>query len=205
MEKKIALLILTPMLLFWHWFEPVPRKNNAGINAYKKGEYNRALEKFLSAKGMNPDSNLLKNNTALTLYNLKKYEKALNEFSKVDPKKLGMKSSDFYYNLGDSYFRLKKFKKALDSFKKSLLLNPTDINAKKNFEITLKKLNEQKKKKDKNKKNKNKKNDSDKKNSKEKIKKEKYKGILKYLNRKEKEQMKKKKRKVQNKKNEKDW
>lgn len=198
MEKKILILLLVPLFLFWHWFEPVSKKNLEGIRAYDQKKYSEALEKFLSAKGIKPDSVELKNNTASALYNLKKYDLALKEFSTIDPKKAGIRTDGFFYNLGNSFFRLNKYKEALENYKKSLLLNPDDISTKKNFEITLKKIKEQKKKnKNQDKDNQDKKKNEDKEN--------KHKNILKYLNQKEKEQMKKKKRKTDNIKNEKDW
>ena len=146
MEKKLSIIALMPFLLFWHWFEPVAKKNDRGIKAYEKKEFNKALDYFLSAKGINPGSDSLKNNTALALYNLKKYEQALKEFSKINVKKSGLNSAGTYYNLGNSFFRMNKLKKALESYKKSLLLNPNDLNAKKNYELTKKKLKERKNK-----------------------------------------------------------
>ncbi|MEN8153852.1 MAG: tetratricopeptide repeat protein [Acidobacteriota bacterium] len=200
MEKKILILLMVPLFVFWHWFEPVSKKNIEGIHAYDQKKYSEALERFLSAKGIKPDSAELKNNTASALYNLKKFDLALKEFSAIEPEKSGIRAQDFFYNLGNSYFRMNKFKEALDNYKKSLILNPDDLNAKKNFEITLKKIKEQDKKK------KNKDQDKDNREKKKnKNKEKKHKNILKYLNQKEKEQMKKKKRKIESIKNEKDW
>ena len=197
MEKRLIILILAPLLLNWHWFEPVSKKNNEGIKAYEEKLYNEALEKFLSAKGIKPGSPEIMNNTASALYNLKKYQESLEEFSKIDIKKSGMNGSGFYYNTGNAFFRLNKFSEALKNYKKSLLLDPEDINAKKNFELTLKKIEDQKKKN---------KDNKDKKDTKNKEKKDKkHENILNYLNQKEKEQMKKIKRKTVRSKKTKDW
>ena len=195
MEKKLILIICTFLFINWHWFEPVSRKNKEGIKAYSEQHYNKALENFLSAKGIKPESPELKNNTASALFNLKKYQEAFEEFSKIDPEKSVISGSDFYYNTGNTLFRLNKLKEALDSYKKSLILDPENIDTKKNFEITLKKIKEQ---------NKNKK-DQDKNEKKNKKKDEKYKNIMKYLNQKEKDQMKKIKKKSGNSKKTKDW
>ncbi len=196
MEKKLTILLCAMIFLNWHWFEPVSKKNSEGIKAYEEKLYNKALEKFLSAKGIKPSSPELKSNTASALFNLNKYQEALEEFSKIDPEKRGISGSDFFYNLGNTYFRLNKFKEALENYKKSIILDPEDINAKKNFELTLKKIKEQDKNKD----------DKDKDEQKQnKNKNEKYKNIMNYLNQKEKEQMKKIKRKTGNSKKVKDW
>lgn len=196
MEKKLIILLGALFFLNWHWFEPVSRKNNEGIQAYEEKLYNKALEKFLSAKGLRPASPELRNNTASALYNLNKYQEALEEFSKIDPEKSGIAGSDFFYNLGNTYFRLNKFKEALENYKKSLILNPEEEDTKKNFELTLKKLKEQDKNKD----------DKDKKDKKQNDRKnEKYKNIMNYLNQKEKEQMKKIKRETGKSNKVKDW
>jgi tetratricopeptide (TPR) repeat protein len=106
MAKKLIPLLLFPLFLGWHWFEPVARKNQKGIEAYRQGKYASALEQFLSAKGLKSGDPQLVNNTAATLYQLKKYQEALDEFSHVDPARLGESAADFHYNLGNAYFRL---------------------------------------------------------------------------------------------------
>ncbi|MEN8221911.1 MAG: tetratricopeptide repeat protein [Acidobacteriota bacterium] len=195
MEKKLIVILFALLFINWHWFEPVSRKNKDGIKAYSEKQYNKALESFLSAKGIKPGSVELMNNTASALFNLKKYQEAFEEFSKIDPEKTGISGSDFYYNTGNTQFRLNKLKEALESYKKSLIHDPDNIDTKKNFEITLKKIKEQ----DKNKK------DEDKKDQKDKKKDEKYKNIMKYLNQKEKDQMKKIRRKSGKSKKTRDW
>ena len=89
MAKRLIPLLLFPLLLGWHWFEPAARRNRKGIEAYRQGNYSAALEQFLSAKGLKPDAQPLKSNTAAALYQLKKYQEAADEFSRVDPARLG--------------------------------------------------------------------------------------------------------------------
>lgn len=144
MGKKVILLIMIPLcLLNWHWFQPAPRKNLKGIEAYRNKKYQEALNQFLSAKGIDPTSQKLKNNTASALYQLKKYEEALREFSTITPRKMAIPQSSFSYNLGNTYYRMGKYQEALDQYKKSIIHAPNDLDAKKNYELTLKKLNEQ--------------------------------------------------------------
>lgn len=144
MGKKIITVIVLPLcLLHWHWFQPAPRKNRKGIEAYQKKQYEEALNQFLSAKGIDPDSQKLKSNTASALYQLKKYEEALREFSTIDPQKMAIPQSSFSYNLGNTYYRMGKYQEALDQYKKSIIHAPNDLDAKKNYELTLKKLNDQ--------------------------------------------------------------
>jgi Ca-activated chloride channel family protein len=195
MAKKAILILLIPLLLGWHWFEPAARKNQKGIQAFQQGKYTEALRDFLSAKGVKPDSPELKNNTAAALYELKKYKEAVNEFSRLDPSRLHMAKADFYYNLGNSYYRLDQFPQALENYKKSLLQNPEDNDSKINFELTLKKIQEQKQKQNQNndqkqqtRDQKNQQNEQEKQNQKQK-----YNAMMQFLNQNEKQQMEKKK------------
>jgi len=197
MAKKLIPLLLVPWLLGWHWFEPAARRNQKGIEAYRQGKFAAALEQFLSARGLKPASQQLLNNTAAALYGLKKYQEAADEFSRVDPAKLGTAAADLHYNLGNAYFRLKQFPKALESYKSCLLKNPDDVQAKKNFELTLKKIREKQQKQEQNQPQDN--------QAEAERQKQKYSAMMQFLNQNEKKQMEKKKRKVSAAQNEKDW
>ena len=208
MEKKIILLLLAPMLVFWHWFEPAARKNQRGINAYLDKKYDTALQECLSAKGLNPDLPELKNNTASTLYQLKKYKEALEEFSNINPDKSGIPKSDFSYNLGNTYYKTGQYDKALESYKNSLLIDPDDLDTKKNYELTLKKLNKKKNQQNQQSDEQNKKDQQNQEQEQqvEKKKKEKrHQNLMQYLDQNEKKQMEKKKRRIAVVKKEKDW
>ena len=197
----LILLLLAPLsgtLWGWHWFEPAARKNQKGIEAYRQGKFAAALEQFLSAKGLKAEAPQLKNNTAATLYQLKKYQEAVDEFSRIDPAKLGADRADFHYDLGNAYYRLEQFPKALESYKRCLLLHPDDLDAKKNFELTLKKIQEQQQEKQNQDPQQDQQADAERQ-------KQKYSAVMQFLNQNEKQQMEKKKRKITPAKNEKDW
>ncbi len=226
MEKKIVLpvLILCQLLLGWHWFEPAARKNLQGIEAYKNRQFETALNDFLSAKGIKPDLPELKNNTASALYQMEKYKEALEEFSGIESEKANIPASQLFYNIGNSFFKMEQYDKALDSYKKSLLADPTDMDAKKNFEYTLKKIDEQNKQQNQqqNKDQQDKKDQEDKKQDQkdqeqnqdqqkseqqqqQQKPEEKHQNLMQYLNQNEKQQLEKKKRAVGIAKKEKDW
>lgn len=198
MAKKLIILLLFPLLLGWHWFEPTARKNQMGIEAYRQGKFAEALEQFLSAKGLKAEAPQLKNNTAATLYELKKYQEALDEFSRIEPAKLGAAAAGLHYNLGNAYYRLGQFPKALESYKQCLRLDPEDLQGKKNFELTLKKIQEQQQQEQPQ-------NQQQDQQAEEEKQKQKYSAMMQFLNQNEKRQMEKKKRKIAPVKNEKDW
>jgi tetratricopeptide (TPR) repeat protein len=212
MERKVIIILILPFLLSWHWFEPAAKKNREGMKAYQEGKYKEALERFLNAKGINADLAELKNNTASALYRMEKYKEALEEFSQIDPEKASIPKAEFYYNLGNSFYRMNQFDKAAASYKKSLIENSVDMDAKRNFELALKKLQQQKQEQ-----KQDKKQDKDQKKEKEKEKQQqppppqqqnkekKHQNIMQYLNQNEKKQMEKKKRKIAIVRKEKDW
>jgi tetratricopeptide (TPR) repeat protein len=199
MEKKLTILLMVPLFLCWHWFQPIAKKNLRGIRAYQQQNFEEALKEFMSAKGIRPNSSALTNNTASTLYQMKKYKEALEEFSQIDMKKTNLSKADLYYNMGNSLYRLNQYEKALEAYKSSLIENPRDFDAKKNYELTLKKLE------DKNKKNQQNKKNQDQKNQQQQQKQKKHKNIMQYLNQNEKKLMKKKKRQIGIARKEKDW
>jgi Ca-activated chloride channel family protein len=181
MGRKTVILLLAPLLFFWHWYEPIAKKNQKGMNLYNQKKYDEALQTFLSAKGIDAEMDQLKNNTAASLYQLKRYKEALDEFSKINPQKTKLSQSSFNYNLGNSYYRLKQFDKALEYYKKSILADPSDLDAKINYELTLKQLN------------KNNQGQSSQQNQQKKSKD--YKNIMQYLNQLERKELEKKKNK----------
>ena len=196
-KRLIPLLLACGLLTGWHWFEPAARRNQKGIEAYRQGKYAAALEQFLSAKGLKADAPQLKNNTAAALYELKKYQEALDEFSSIDPAKLGAAASALHYNLGNAYYRLEQYPQALESYKRGLRLDPDDVQAKKNYELTLKKIREQQQQPQQQ-------EQQDDRAEAEKQK-QKYEAMMQFLNQNEKKQMEKKKRRISAAKNEKDW
>ncbi len=205
MAKKLIpfllILLLAPSsgtLWGWHWFEPAARKNQKGIEAYQQGKFAEALGDFLSAKGLKAEAPQLKNNTAAALYELKKYREALEEFSRIVPAKLGPAAAGLHYNMGNAYYRLGQFPKALESYKQCLRLDPDDLQAKKNFELTLKKIQEQQQQKQEQNQPQDHPADAERQ-------KQKYSAMMQFLNQNEKRQMEKKKRKITPAKNEKDW
>jgi len=196
-KRLIPLLLACGLLTGWHWFEPAARRNQKGIEAYRQGKYAAALEQFLSAKGLKAAAPQLKNNTAAALYELKKYQEALDEFSSIDPAKLGAAASALHYNLGNAYYRLQQYPKALESYKRGLRLDPDDVQAKKNYELTLKKIREQQQQPQQQ-------EQQDDRAEAEKQK-QKYEAMMQFLDQNEKKQMEKKKRRISAAKNEKDW
>lgn len=83
-------------------------------------------------------------NLASTLYrqgDMEQAEKVMKRIEDVigeSPSK-----SDYYYNLGDIALAKKDYHAAVDAFKKSLVVNPSDLDAKENYIYAKKKLEQQ--------------------------------------------------------------
>ena len=200
LKPFLALLLLAALarpLGAWHWFEPAARRNQKGIEAFRKGDFALALEQFLSAKGLKPEEPRLKNNTAEALYQLKKYKEALDELSSVDAAKLGPARAAFHYNMGNVQYRLGQYPQALESYKSCLKLDPDDVPAKKNYELTLKKIQEHQQQQQQ--------QPQQQQQDQAERQKQKYEAMMQFLNQNEKEQQQKRKHKAEPARNEKDW
>lgn len=109
-----------------------------GNKAYKKGDYNKALEKYKSAENSLKGNELgkLYYNLGNTYYKLNDLNKAKEYFENANlfltDDKLNANS---YYNRGIISFKNNDFKTAKDFFKKSILLNQEDNDARYNYEI----------------------------------------------------------------------
>jgi len=187
---RLAIWLSLPFLLHWefHWFEPAAQKNSHGIKAYEKKDFKESLRLFLEARGLKEDDRLI-HNTAATLYQMEDYQKALNEFSKIEPEKGRIPEADRFYNLGNVLYRLEKYDQALEAYKKSLMHNPHDLAAKKNYELTLQKIENRKKSPDPEQRDRK---DPQKKQENRQPEK-KYQNLMKFLNQNEREQLKNKK------------
>ncbi len=174
-------------------------KNSVGKSAYHRGNIEKATKIFQDNSVNNPTEGIFHFNLGNALYKSSKYSEALKEFqlSLNDPK---FKEKDkIYHNIGNICFQNQEYKQALDSFRKSMVLNPENKDSRKNFELTLKKIQEQKNKSQNNDQNKNKdQKDSEKNKDNQKQeqldqKKQDALNILKNIEEKEKEDLKRKK------------
>ncbi len=203
-------------------------KNNTASALYQKKNYDKALEEFLSISGHIFDID--SSNLFLEKYNYTPYGEPTstevtsrklpshNRGNAPGAKKIQIPKDQFFYNLGNTLYKLGKYDKAVDSYKKSIIENSDDIDAKKNYELALKKLQEQKdKQKQDQKQDKDQEKEKEKENQQQQPppqqqqeKEKQHQNIMQYLNQNEKEQMEKKqmekmKRKIGIIRKEKDW
>jgi len=127
--------------------DPVARKNAQGIAAYKAERWGDALSAFTAARGMGRSREALHVNTALALYQMRQYPQALKEMD-PPPQASWKPGAAYWYNRGNILFRMEKYPEALEAYRSALMLDGNDLECKKNYELTQKKIREQQKKQD---------------------------------------------------------
>ena len=125
----------------------------------------------------------------------------MDEFSRLDPAKLGMASGRFLLQPGQRLLPPRAISpRPWKTTKKACGTTPTTSQAKKNFELTLKKIQEQKQQQQQP--GRSSRTTAGREPEQQK---QKYNAMMQFLNQNEKQQMEKKKRKISAAKNEKDW
>lgn len=121
------------------------RDVRAGNRQYRKGEYKEADIDFRKALVKDSTSVPANYNLASTLFRQNNYEEAGKMMEKIkDSAPLTAKASDYHYNDGDIALARKDYAGAVEAFRKSLLINPDDLDAKENYIYARKMLENQK-------------------------------------------------------------
>ncbi|MBK7141672.1 MAG: tetratricopeptide repeat protein [bacterium] len=114
-----------------------------GNDAYKKKDYKSALEEYRAAEADNPTSPELDYNIGSALANDGSYEEAIDKLQKALRTQDIQVEAAAHYNMGNTYFRMNNYQNAIKSYEEALKLNPNDLDAKFNLELSRKKLKEQ--------------------------------------------------------------
>ncbi|MBI4063050.1 MAG: tetratricopeptide repeat protein [Elusimicrobia bacterium] len=117
-----------------------------GVEEYKKGDYQGALDSFKQAGQSSAQNPLIEFNKGCAAYKLNDMESASQSFRKAGEtaKKDERFQSEGFYNLGNVFFQQGKMDQAVQSYKKALLLNPRDQQARHNLALALKSENQNK-------------------------------------------------------------
>jgi len=143
--KDYAVMIRTVLCIMFAFFwvnssasDPVEANE-----AYEQGEYEKAEQLYRQAIDANPENAKLYFNLGNTLVNLGKPDEAIQTFTHFltlsetpEEKALGE------YNIGHILSEKEQWQQAAKHYKRALYLNPSDEDAKHNFELALKKQQE---------------------------------------------------------------
>ena len=111
-----------------------------GNRAYERLDYDRAEERYREAQQLSDTCFEATFNLGDALYKQQKFDEAEKVFTALaaDSTRNDLDRAHSYYNLGNSLFQQKKYQEALAAYKRSLRLNPADLETKYNYAYTKK-------------------------------------------------------------------
>lgn len=141
-RPRILMVMLLALILFFLLLELVFRPfvplQALAEQLYKYKRYKTA-ERLLSRNAIK-DKGIANANLAKTLYKQQRY----NEADSLTVTALQqLPKASVYYDKGNSEYQQKNYEEAQKSYRKALLADPNDLDAKANFELTLRKLQQQ--------------------------------------------------------------
>ncbi|MEO5762994.1 MAG: VWA domain-containing protein [Vicinamibacteria bacterium] len=120
------------------------RETNKGLKAYASGDASQALAAFERARAARPDSPVTRFNEAVAQAKAGKGPEAIEALTALSREQndLGFESN---YNLGNALLGAKQLPAAVAAYRDALRLKPDDLRARRNLEIALRELEQQKK------------------------------------------------------------
>ena len=116
-----------------------------GNRSYARGDYARAIERYERALKAAPGSFEATYDLGNALCRAERFDQSEQTLARAaaDTLRTDDERAEAFYNLGNTQFQQKKYKEALESYRRSLLLDPDDMEAKYNFAYTKKLLEQQ--------------------------------------------------------------
>jgi Ca-activated chloride channel family protein len=111
-----------------------------GNYAYQKGDYQTALLRYLSREEESRLQQRIIYNKATVYYALGEGQSALELWQEIDDERDRELLFAAGFNAGVVYYRSGQFVEAYHAFRRTLELNPASLDAKKNLELTLERL-----------------------------------------------------------------
>ena len=111
-----------------------------GNRAYERLDYDRAEERYREAQQLSDTCFEATFNLGDALYKQQRFDEAEKVFTALaaDSTRNDLDRAHSYYNLGNSLFQQKEYQEALAAYKRSLRLNPADLETKYNYAYTKK-------------------------------------------------------------------
>ena len=119
------------------------RKTEEGNERYLEGDYEQALRAYTEAQVAEPSAPELYYDIGNVLYRQGDYEGAAEAYTQAllsAPETLEPRVA---FNLGNARFMQQEFGEALKAYRRSLEIDPVDADAKRNFELALRALQQQ--------------------------------------------------------------
>ncbi|MFH1175981.1 MAG: tetratricopeptide repeat protein [Acidobacteriota bacterium] len=123
-----------------------PQRHTAsGRRHYAAGDHPKALESFEKAAAARPADRRTRLNLADALYKNGKYEEAAAIFRALGADPTSPLAAAARFNLGDTLFQQQDYEGAARAFREALALQAEDLDTRRNLELALRALAEQKK------------------------------------------------------------
>jgi len=137
----LALVCPTPALA-----DPAARKNNEGNRLYEQKKFDDALKMYVDAQATRPGAPELHYNIGNVLFRKKEYDKAVEEYLRAQAAPDPVLSEAALFNRGNALMMQGRLEDAIQAYVQALRARPDDTDAKRNLELALRLLDQQKKK-----------------------------------------------------------
>ena len=121
-------------------------KNNEGNRLYERRQLDEALKMYTDAEATRPGAPELHYNIGNVLFRKGELEKAIEEYQRARAASSPVLRQAATFNSGNALLREGKLQEAVGAYMQALRARPDDRDAKRNLELALKLLEEQKKK-----------------------------------------------------------
>ncbi len=118
--------------------------NEEGNRLYRQKKYAEALKRYMEAQLEAPDEPRLHYNLGNVLFRQGESAKARDEFARALASADPSLDPSAIYNLGNTFFSQQKYQEAVSAYQRTLKLNPKDLDAKRNLELALLRMRQQK-------------------------------------------------------------
>ena len=142
--KRVTMKPLVTILFIFLGLQAGAQTNNEqenikqGNDLYKKGDYDKASEKYKAVADKNPENATASFNNGNALYRSGKKEEALDAYdNSLKNLKTPAEKTNAYYNKGVVLQNDKKLEACIDAYKQSLKLDPTNEDARQNLQKAL--------------------------------------------------------------------
>ena len=109
--------------------------SDPALNAYRQGDYDKAIELYSEMLAKNSDDRNIKFNLGGAFYKKGTLNSAKSGFEDALTLEAPKAKSRAYYNLGNTLFKMNKPEKSLEAFKYAMKFDPEDEDAKFNYEF----------------------------------------------------------------------
>jgi Ca-activated chloride channel family protein len=134
-----ALVLLLPLLVGFDLLESPNKSVEEGNARMKTGKAEEALGQYDKAvKGL-PGEPGVHFDRGAALFALSRFDEAAQEFLGATTAKTPALKESAFYNMGNALFKMDKYGDAIAAYRRALVLDPSDVKAKWNLELALKK------------------------------------------------------------------